>query len=259
MDLDSDYPSAPVRYAFDDEESDEELDEVLAPTVTANLTESIPAAQKLTLVVGIHGPASAYLEFLREPGAIVGHISFKQASGNERNQRETKISIQQISSSIVTVAVNEALDRSIVPVFTSSLVSLFASQLERIIVLDSISPAEYISSKWGEDLTPPYLRVLSSSAAPQITKLKQLEQPNIIKDLSAALVSYCEIYNVSCYVLLSLQESYLGKPIITSETLDAYSEGLDAIGLTTLLYDSEKLQALWKQQRAEISQHRLYL
>lgn len=66
-----------MRYAFDDEESDEELDEVLAPTVTANLTESIPAAQKLTLVVGIHGPASAYLEFLREPGAIVGHISFK--------------------------------------------------------------------------------------------------------------------------------------------------------------------------------------
>lgn len=144
----------------------------------------------------------------------------QQANGNERNQRETKISIQQISSSIVTVAVNEALDRSIVPVFTSSLVSLFASQLERyyaasyyqcrlqstqtivsrIIVLDSISPAEYISSKWGEDLTPPYLRVLSSSAAPQITKLKQLEQPNIIKDLSAALVSYASIRPLQTYI-----------------------------------------------------------
>lgn len=72
--------------------------------------------------------------------------------------------------------------------------------VSRIIVLDSISPAEYISSKWGEDLTPPYLRVLSSSAAPQITKLKQLEQPNIIKDLSAALVSYASIRPLQTYI-----------------------------------------------------------
>lgn len=66
-----------MRYAFDDEESDEEFDQAPTPSVSANLTESIPTAQKVTLVVGTNGLASAYLESLKEEGAVIGHVTFK--------------------------------------------------------------------------------------------------------------------------------------------------------------------------------------
>lgn len=54
-------------------------------------------------------------------------------------------------------------------------------------------------------------------------------------------------------MLLSLQESYLGKHIVTIETVDAYEDGLRKIDIARLEYDKNKIYI------DEQPQHRLYL
>ena len=56
-----------------------------------------------------------------------------------------------------------------------------------------------------------------------------------------------------------MQEYYLGKPIVTLETVEAYITGLKKIGLDKLVYKTTDMEALLKAEQSNGSVNRLYL
>ncbi|KAI8075841.1 uncharacterized protein B0P05DRAFT_472345, partial [Gilbertella persicaria] len=135
---------------------------------------------------------------------------------------------------------------------TRSILTHF-KHVTKMVVLDSFTAVGYISEVWGDDLTPPFLRVLHTSPASPVD-LALFEPPNMIKGLSASIINYCEIHGIACYDLLTLQESIYGKLIVTTEILSAYTAGLKSLGLHLTL-DENKV----KQGLVDDSHHRLYL
>ncbi|KAI9310658.1 hypothetical protein BX666DRAFT_2005881 [Dichotomocladium elegans] len=113
------------------------------------------------------------------------------------------------------------------------------TKLEKLVVLDDIPIVDYTTNL--QDIVPPSLRSLQSSSASPV-ELRILEPPNMAQNLTAGLLTYCEIHEVPCYAFFSLQESYLGKPLVSSETLDAYCDGLNKIGLGHLRYDKSRMR-----------------
>lgn len=77
--------------------------------------------------------------------------------------------------------------------YTKAILSEFANKVERVVVLDSFTAVGYTSEVWGDDLTPPFLRVLQTSSATIAKGITLYESPNMIKGLSAAIVN-----QVSC-------------------------------------------------------------
>ncbi|CDS10790.1 hypothetical protein LRAMOSA11276 [Lichtheimia ramosa] len=233
MDFDEPFPSAPVRYAFDNDDSDveNEVETNLRP-IDVNLTSTL--SQPVTLLVGMQGPGSAYIEALKCATQHIGDIN--------------DCPILQISEDVLCIPLKKKVEREQVQAMSKSITGLF--KLKSIILLDSLAGADYISNT--RDITPPFLRVLQTSNTQKLIG-DQLEPPNMIQDLTAALISYCEIHGIPGYVLLSLQESYLGKHIVTIETVDAYEDGLRKIDIARLEYDKNKIYI------DEQPQHRLYL
>lgn len=73
--------------------------------------------------------------------------------------------------------------------YTRAIISTLAEKIEKVIVLDSFTAVGYTSEVWGDDLTPPFLRVLQTSVSPVVKGLTLYEAPNMIKGLSAAIVN----------------------------------------------------------------------
>jgi hypothetical protein len=65
--------------------------------------------------------------------------------------------------------------------------------LFRVILLDAFTSFEYTSEVYGDDLTPPFLRVLQTTTAPVVKGFVPFESPNLVKGLASALINY-----VSC-------------------------------------------------------------
>jgi hypothetical protein len=74
--------------------------------------------------------------------------------------------------------------------YTKAILNSFVDKIEKVIVLDSFTAVGYTSEVWGDDLTPPFLRVLHTSASPIVKGLTQYEAPNMIKGLPAAIVNH---------------------------------------------------------------------
>jgi hypothetical protein len=80
MDYEESFASAPVRYALDDHDSDEEYQasqESLKISIRANLTLSTQDLDKQwTLIVGIEGPGSVFINSLEGKNAMaVGTVT----------------------------------------------------------------------------------------------------------------------------------------------------------------------------------------
>jgi hypothetical protein len=79
MDFEGSFASAPVRYALDDIDSDEELETCLninKVSIQAQLTETLNAS--LTLVFGLVGPGNVYIHSLdNETTKVVGKVTRK--------------------------------------------------------------------------------------------------------------------------------------------------------------------------------------
>lgn len=79
MDLEESFASAPVRYALDDVDSDEELETSLTVdkvSVVAETSESLESG--LNLVIGLNGPGNVYIHSIEgEKMKIVGSVTRK--------------------------------------------------------------------------------------------------------------------------------------------------------------------------------------
>ncbi|KAI7869967.1 hypothetical protein BDF14DRAFT_1741513 [Spinellus fusiger] len=202
MDYQDSFPSAPVRYAFDDEDSDDEGVVPLPPVQVESTATLTP--QHTTLIVGLSGPGSVLLRSLKGNLPTLGHIEANclplplALSSPPNHSQHSLLTIPQ-----AFLKHWEALLKALVP----------------------------------------------------------YEAPNMVKGLSAALLSHCEIHAIPCYSLLTLQESMLGKLLVTQDTLDGYHEGLTALGLR-LDYDEQALSRVLSsdtKSRVDEHHHRLYL
>ncbi|KAG0290784.1 hypothetical protein BGZ98_003295, partial [Dissophora globulifera] len=100
-----------------------------------------------------------------------------------------------------------------------------------IIILDTLSPATYLSGSPDIEYSYPWLRLLQTTGSTIETKIPTLEVPNLVQNLGAALMAYCEVRGLSnSYLLLSLQEHVYGKALITAATLRGLKEGLSKLG-----------------------------
>ncbi|KAG0286244.1 hypothetical protein BGZ96_009610 [Linnemannia gamsii] len=104
-------------------------------------------------------------------------------------------------------------------------------QASRIIILDTISPSTYLSGSPDIEYSYPWLRLLKTAGSTTVTKITTLEVPNLVQNLGAALMGYCEVRGLSdTYLLLSLQEHVYGKALTTAATLRGLKEGLASLG-----------------------------
>lgn len=63
-------------------------------------------------------------------------------------------------------------------------------QATRIVILDTLSPANYNSTMPDIEYTYPWLRLLQTAGSTTVTKIPALEVPNLVQNLGAALMSY---------------------------------------------------------------------
>ncbi|KAF9129564.1 Proteasome assembly chaperone 1 [Mortierella sp. 14UC] len=104
-------------------------------------------------------------------------------------------------------------------------------QASRIIILDTNSPSTYLSGSPDIEYNYPWLRLLQTAGSTTVTKIPTLEVPNLVQNLGAALMGYCEVRGLSdTYLLLSLQEHVYGKALTTAATLRGLKEGLASLG-----------------------------
>ncbi|KAL0078221.1 hypothetical protein F4703DRAFT_1225165 [Phycomyces blakesleeanus] len=177
------------------------------------------------------------------------------------SEKSQKVPVLELSPSVIGVPFSLAVPQEQASQYAVNLLKSFKIPLDRVIILDSFTAAEYTSDVWGEDLQPPYMRVLQTSATQSNPKLIHFEAPNMVKGFEAALITYCEIHAIPCYSFLTLQESMLGKLLVTTDTLDGYLPGLQALGLS-LNYDETKMNDVLKSGkngRVDEHHHRLYL
>ncbi|KAG2205088.1 hypothetical protein INT47_002182 [Mucor saturninus] len=262
MDFEDSFASAPVRYALDDIDSDEELEACVnnqKVSVQAKITvDSDNCQSNLTLVFGLDGPGNVYIHSLEGKPAVIGTVT---RFVDDKNA-EVKASILQLSDKkTLFIPFDGAIQPEEAGQYTKAILNGFAGKIEKVVVLDSFTAVGYTSEVWGDDLTPPFLRVLQTSASPTIKGLTLYESPNMIKGLAASIVNHCEIHSIPCYDLLTLQESIYGKLLITVEILQAYDEGLKQLGLK--IHFNEKLMnetlASRHSGRVDDNHHRLYL
>lgn len=88
------------------------------------------------------------------------------------------------------ISFNDAIAVEETRQYTLAVLEKFVGKIEKVIVLDSFTAVGYTSEVWGDDLTPPFLRVLQTSASPTIKGLTLYETPNMIKGLSASIMNY---------------------------------------------------------------------
>jgi hypothetical protein len=83
--------------------------------------------------------------------------------------------------------------------YSKAIFNSFAEKVLKVVVLDAFTAVGYTSEVWGDDLTPPFLRVLQTSSSAIVKDLPLYESPNMIKGLSAAIVNHVsQIYSKEC-------------------------------------------------------------
>ncbi|KAI9490818.1 hypothetical protein BDB00DRAFT_874987 [Zychaea mexicana] len=261
MDWEIQAAGAPVRYAFDDDESDSEAEVSTtssnkAVSVDIGLTTPIPS-EKCTLVIGLKGPGSLYVKALKNGVSAAGTVSIKTEEKDKPTQTKEH-PIFLLSPDVLGVSFQDVVENDQVYAVVKPIFELVGDRVKSVVVLDALPSAEYLHTGDRDDLLPPCLRILQSSAASSVPGLESLEVPNMLKGLSAAFTSLCEVRNVPCYTLVTMQEYYLGKPIVTLETVEAYIPALKKIGLDKLVYQTADMQALLKTEQSG-AVNRLYL
>ncbi|KAI9005477.1 hypothetical protein CLU79DRAFT_781507 [Phycomyces nitens] len=254
MDYQDSFPTAPVRYALDDGESDEEISVIARDSISITTTVGLTA--KRTLILGLSGPGSVFIESLQGNAKTVGQVNVQK-----NTEKIETLPVLDLGHNVLGLPLNLTVPQEQASQYAASLLKSLKTGLDRVIILDSFTAAEYTCNAWGEDLQPPYMRVLQTSTTKSHPNLVHFEAPNMVKGFEAALITYCEIHSIPCYSFLTLQESMLGKRLVTTDTLDGYLPGLQALGLS-FNYDETKMNEVLKTRkngRVDKHHHRLYL
>ncbi|KAF9921459.1 Proteasome assembly chaperone 1 [Linnemannia zychae] len=130
-------------------------------------------------------------------------------------------------------------------------------QSSRIIILDTNSPSSYFSGSPDIEYNYPWLRLLQTTGSTTTAKIPSLEVPNLVQNLGAALMSYCEVRGLcNTFLLLSLQEFVYGKPLTTAATLRGLKEGLSSLGCPLVANAMDVSKAVVQIQSKRVGSNR---
>ncbi|KAG0173347.1 hypothetical protein DFQ28_008770 [Apophysomyces sp. BC1034] len=129
MDIGESFPSAPVRYAFDDADSEDEYDgPTKSTTIRVELSTDAVLPEKITLVLGLVGPGSVFLYSAGQKNTVIGRVLSKQEDqGLEKEQAP----IMQTSSSVVYIPFSKTIPQEDASIYTKSIVGAFAQHLNK--------------------------------------------------------------------------------------------------------------------------------
>ncbi|KAF9213478.1 hypothetical protein CPC16_002289 [Podila verticillata] len=228
------------RYQSSDEEDfQEDADKAVTMPKPILLWKTKPAQAGprtcSTLIIGTAFGGSSLLHTV-QPKTLIGTlilpgIDLKDNSADVNSPSNASCNIYELDSdrSVLLIPCNyEVKDKDSLN-FAKTIMS--GVQATRIVILDTLSPGNYNSTMPDIDYTYPWLRLLQTAGSTTVTKIPALEVPNLVQNLGAALMSYCEVRGLSdTYLLLSLQEFVYGKALTTAGTLRGLKEGLVSLG-----------------------------
>ncbi|CAO3675647.1 unnamed protein product [Umbelopsis vinacea] len=255
------FPTIPTRYAFDEESSDEDIAEVVdkldLDTVKVDLVENGDYSGR-TVIFGVYGPGEVFLKASYGLGEEAGKIYTKD---------KTLASIftwQQDAKALVIIS-EEKLPDEIAFTLVQALFQTL-SDIKQFIILDSYLASNYISSNRTEREAVPNLKCLRSSTDVKSLKIELLSPPNLSTGITAAILTHCEIHQIPCVALFALQESSLGKTLITDETTEGYASTLTNMDVSGALVDNDSLHKILRARkygkdsgRIDADHHRMYI
>ncbi|CEP18519.1 hypothetical protein [Parasitella parasitica] len=258
------FASAPVRYALDDHDSDEEneacaqLEEIAVKTKLIIDSKHIESSN-WTLILGLNGPGNVFINSLE--GVTTTSIGIVERLFKNENS-ETNANISRITNQpVLLISFTKEIQAEEAASYTKAIFNAFKGNVEKVIVLDSFTATGYTSETRNEEMEPPLLRILQTSSAPVIEGLPLFEIPNMTKALAASILNYCEIYSIPCYDFLTLQESLYGKLLVNEETLEAYGQGFQHLGFE-FKFNEQAMKKILNDVHAGLvdnNHHRLYL
>ncbi|KAF8926435.1 Proteasome assembly chaperone 1 [Dissophora ornata] len=227
------------RYQSSDEEDFQEaIDKaVTLPKPTIQWRAASTPSPKIcsTLIVGTAFGGSSLLESV-EAKILLGtldaaSVDLKDDKVDKDAALKTGCNIYELEAdpTVIFIACNYEIKDQDSLNFAKTIMN--SIQASRIIILDTFSPAKYISGSSDIDYNYPWLRLLQTAGSTTVTKIPLLEVPNLVQNLGAALMAYCEVRGLSeTYLLLSLQEHVYGQVLTTAATLRGLKEGLASLG-----------------------------
>lgn len=194
MDYDDElFVSAPIRYALDRHDSDEEEEAFVISrkvTIKADMMMANTAENAWTLVFGMEGPGNVYINSLENENATVIGTVTRLVEGQEPT---VKANIIQLSDKPILLIpfLGDILPEE-ARTYAKTILDTFNGKVNQVIVLDSFSGKSYIPKTTEVDniVVPPFLRVLQTSCSPVLQDVHFYETPNLVKGLSAAVINY---------------------------------------------------------------------
>ncbi|KAF9431921.1 hypothetical protein BGZ76_011524 [Entomortierella beljakovae] len=127
----------------------------------------------------------------------------------------------------------------------------------KIVILSTFSPSTYLTGSPDTDYNYPWLRLLKSTGSTTATNIPTLEVPNLVQNLGAAVMSYCEVRGLKdAYLLLSLQEHVYGKALTTKATLRGLKDGLTSLGYPSVASEMDESKAVVSIQDKRVGSNR---
>ncbi|KND02901.1 uncharacterized protein SPPG_01981 [Spizellomyces punctatus DAOM BR117] len=199
---------------------------VWAPSSTRKLNSEKQQLNARILLLGFNGAGSLFLHAQFENKKVIGALLLPGAELDGRSLEE-KPSIQnkmcliyEIEDDPSCLVVTCQYDVPKEQTAAWAHVLLNHIQPERTIIFDSITIHEYKTA--SEDLAPPFLRKLKTSAAEEIDNIAYLEPANMLTGCGAAILTLLEIRHARAWMYVSLLEMQLGRYDVTTDTLQAF-------------------------------------
>ncbi|KAG2187698.1 hypothetical protein INT44_005388 [Umbelopsis vinacea] len=259
MDFSDEFPTIPTRYAFDEDSDEEDLAEVVDKLVLDTIKVDLATEKSMngyTILYGNYGPGEVFLKASFSTGTKVGSIQLKD-----------KIIASVIASS------NNSTDLAIISeekipdelVFAVTVALFQQLPCTEVILFDSYLASNYITPNRQERETVPIVKYLRSSLGRKSSQLDMLSAPNLTTGISAAIMTYCELHQLPCVALFTLQESSLGKALITDETTAAFTTALEDLEVACPSLDYGNLRSILRGRkfgkdsgRIDADHHRMY-
>ncbi|KAG0052894.1 Proteasome assembly chaperone 1 [Gryganskiella cystojenkinii] len=230
------------RYQSSDEEDFQEAVEKAVtlpkPIVLWRKTHQTGPRSCSTLIIGTAFGASALLHTIKDKtllgSLILPGVDLKDNAADINSPTNASCNVYELDAdpTVVVVPCNHEIKDKDALNFAKAVMN--SVQASRIIILDTLSPSTYFSGSPDIEYNYPWLRLLQTGGSTTVTKIPTLEVPNLIQNLGAALMGYCEVRGLNdTYLLLSLQEHVYGKALTTAATLRGLKE--DRIRKVTLI------------------------
>jgi len=212
------------------EEEEEELTEfesLPSPVIKFNLSINDSDLCEKNLIIGTKDIGSLFIQSIFNIGKSnyeleeLGEITIQDIIPIKSNNKSTILNNNKCiiyrhktDSSFIFVVCQYEVPGDRVVQFSELLLEHIKNP-KQVIILDKLLNSHFVSQNYEYPL-PPFVRALYTSSFKNNYSLVPLESPNIVQNLTASLLTLCEIKNISACSIISLYESYVNIESIQS-------------------------------------------